>query len=53
MGGNVACLTLRKVDVLAAVYAIVIVVYAVIPQDSLGGEATPREASCSRCATTF
>ena len=34
--------TLRTVDVLAAVYAIVIVVYAVIPQDSLGGEATTR-----------
>ena len=34
--------TLRTVDVLAAVYAIVILLYAVIPQDSLGGEATTR-----------
>ena len=34
--------TLRTVDLLAAVYAIVIVVYALIPQDSLGGEATTR-----------
>ena len=34
--------TLRTVDVFAAVYAIVIVVYALIPQDSLGGEATTR-----------
>ncbi len=34
--------TIRTVDVLAAVYAFVIVVYALIPQDSLGGEATNR-----------
>ena len=34
--------TIRTVDVLAAVYAFVIVVYAVVPQDSLGGEATTR-----------
>ncbi len=34
--------SLQKVDVLAAAYAIVIVVYAVIPQDALGGEATTR-----------
>ena len=32
----------RIVDVLAGAYALVIVVYAVIPQDSLGGEATMR-----------
>jgi hypothetical protein len=30
------------VDVLAAAYAVVVVVYAVIPQDTLGGEATTR-----------
>ncbi len=34
--------SLQKVDVLAAAYAIVIVIYAVIPQDALGGEATTR-----------
>ena len=34
--------SLQKVDALAAAYAIVIVIYAVIPQDALGGEATTR-----------
>jgi len=34
--------SLRAVDVLAAAYAIVIVAYALIPQDALGGEATTR-----------
>ena len=34
--------SLQKVDALAATYAIVIVIYAVIPQDALGGEATTR-----------
>ncbi|CAN5271616.1 hypothetical protein BH20ACT13_BH20ACT13_15690 [soil metagenome] len=34
--------TIRTVDVLAGVYAFVILVYALIPQDSLGGEATTR-----------
>ena len=32
----------RIADALAAAYAIVIVLYAIIPQDSLGGEATAR-----------
>ncbi|MBA3374494.1 MAG: hypothetical protein H0U00_01530 [Actinobacteria bacterium] len=32
----------RIADLLAAGYAVVIIVYAVIPQDSLGGEATTR-----------
>ncbi len=34
--------TVRAADVLAAAYAVVIVVYALIPQDWLGGEATTR-----------
>ena len=34
--------SLQKVDALAAAYAIVVVIYAVIPQDALGGEATTR-----------
>ena len=42
MGRARAGLTIRIVDALAAVYAVVIVVYAVIPQDWLGGEATTR-----------
>jgi hypothetical protein len=32
----------RRTDFLAAAYAVVVVLYAVIPQDSLGGEATMR-----------
>jgi hypothetical protein len=35
-------ISLRVVDLLAAAYAIVIVAYALIPQDSLGGDATMR-----------
>jgi hypothetical protein len=34
--------SLRRIDFLAAAYAVVVVLYAVIPQDSLGGEATMR-----------
>ena len=34
--------TVRIADVLAAAYTIVVVVYAIIPQDALGGEATTR-----------
>jgi hypothetical protein len=34
--------SLRRIDFLAAAYAVVVVLYAAIPQDSLGGEATMR-----------
>jgi len=34
--------TMRIADVLAAAYTIVVVVYAIIPQDALGGEAATR-----------
>ena len=43
---------LQAADLLALVYAGIVVLYALIPQGWLGGEATSSRRSCSRCATT-